>query len=132
MSGNPVPDVILNNGVSMPVLGFGVFQIPAEQTEQAVADAIAAGYRLLDTADAYQNEEAVGRAIAGRGMRRDELSSPPSCGSRTTRPKTTPGTPSSGRWTGSAWTTSTFTSSTSPSAISTRSGGPWRTCTSRA
>jgi 2,5-diketo-D-gluconate reductase A len=68
MSSNHVPNVILNNGVEMPILGFGVFQIPAGQTEQAVADAIAAGYRLLDTAEAYQNEEALGRAIAGSGL----------------------------------------------------------------
>lgn len=54
-----VPTVTLNNGVEMPILGFGVFQIPAEQTEQAVADALAAGYRHLDTAASYGNEEAV-------------------------------------------------------------------------
>ena len=57
----------------MPALGFGVYQIPAEQTEQAVTDALAAGYRSLDTAAAYQNEEAVGRAIAASGIPRSEL-----------------------------------------------------------
>src|SRR6266487_1375061 len=57
----------------MPILGFGVFQIPAEQTEQAVADALAAGYRHLDTAASYGNEEAVGRAIAASGIAREEL-----------------------------------------------------------
>jgi 2,5-diketo-D-gluconate reductase A len=57
----------------MPILGFGVYQIPAEQTEQAVADALAAGYRLLDTAAAYRNEEAVGRAIQASGIPRGEL-----------------------------------------------------------
>ena len=57
----------------MPVLGFGVYQIPAEQTEQAVSDALAAGYRSLDTAAAYRNEEAVGRAIAASGIPRSEL-----------------------------------------------------------
>jgi 2,5-diketo-D-gluconate reductase A len=67
------PTIALNNGVEMPVLGFGVYQIPAEQTEQAVSDALAAGYRSLDTAAAYQNEEAVGRAIAAGGIPRDEL-----------------------------------------------------------
>jgi 2,5-diketo-D-gluconate reductase A len=61
---NEIPRIALNNGVEMPALGFGVYQIPAEQTEQTVSDALAAGYRLLDTAAAYQNEEAVGRAIA--------------------------------------------------------------------
>jgi 2,5-diketo-D-gluconate reductase A len=70
---NEIPRLTLNNGVEMPVLGFGVYQIPAEQTEQAVSDALAAGYRSLDTAAAYQNEEAVGRAIAASGTPRDEL-----------------------------------------------------------
>ncbi|MGP3690357.1 aldo/keto reductase [Streptomyces sp. IBSNAI002] len=65
--------VTLNNGVVMPVLGFGVYQIPPEQTEQAVADALAAGYRLLDTAAAYGNEAAVGRAIKAGGVPRGEL-----------------------------------------------------------
>jgi 2,5-diketo-D-gluconate reductase A len=65
--------VTLNNGVQMPILGFGVFQIPPDQTEQAVTDALATGYRHLDTAAAYQNEEAVGRAIATSGIPRDEL-----------------------------------------------------------
>src|SRR4051794_3439458 len=57
----------------MPILGFGVYQVPPEETEQVVTDALAAGYRLLDTAAAYQNEEAVGRAIASSGIPRDEL-----------------------------------------------------------
>ena len=65
--------VTLNNGVEMPILGFGVYQIPPEQTEQAVSDALAAGYRLLDTAAAYGNEEAVGRAIKASGIPRQEL-----------------------------------------------------------
>ncbi|MGW7097785.1 aldo/keto reductase [Streptomyces sp. NPDC054838] len=65
--------VTLNNGVEMPVLGFGVYQIPPEQTERAVTEALAAGYRLLDTAAAYQNEEAVGRAIRNSGIPREEL-----------------------------------------------------------
>jgi 2,5-diketo-D-gluconate reductase A len=65
--------VTLNNGVEMPILGFGVFQIPAEQTEQAVTDALAAGYRHIDTAASYGNEEAVGRAIKASGIPRDEL-----------------------------------------------------------
>ncbi|MDI9889564.1 aldo/keto reductase [Microbacterium sp. IEGM 1404] len=68
-----IPTVTLNNGVEMPILGFGVFQIPAEQTEQAVRDAVTAGYRLIDTAASYGNEEAVGRAIAASGVPREEL-----------------------------------------------------------
>jgi 2,5-diketo-D-gluconate reductase A len=73
MPANEIPTVTLNNGVEMPLLGFGVYQIPAEATEQAVSDALDAGYRLLDTAEAYQNEEAVGRAIAASGIPREEL-----------------------------------------------------------
>jgi 2,5-diketo-D-gluconate reductase A len=69
----PVPNVTLNNGVEMPILGFGVYQIPAEETEKAVSDALAAGYRHIDTAAAYGNEEQVGRAIASSGIARDEL-----------------------------------------------------------
>jgi 2,5-diketo-D-gluconate reductase A len=70
---NDIPKLTLNNGVQMPVLGFGVYQIPAEQTEQAVSDALTVGYRSVDTAAAYRNEEAVGRAIAASGIPRDEL-----------------------------------------------------------
>jgi diketogulonate reductase-like aldo/keto reductase len=65
--------VTLNNGVQMPILGFGVFQVGPEETEKAVTDALAAGYRLIDTAAAYQNEEAVGAAIAKSGIPRSEL-----------------------------------------------------------
>jgi 2,5-diketo-D-gluconate reductase A len=66
--------VILNNGVEMPIIGFGVFQIEdPEICEQAVCDAIEAGYRLIDTASAYLNEEAVGRAIKRSGVPREEL-----------------------------------------------------------
>ncbi|MEE1736928.1 aldo/keto reductase [Streptomyces sp. BE147] len=65
--------VTLNNGVEMPILGFGVYQIPAEDTKRAVLDALAAGYRLLDTAAAYGNEEAVGSAIKTSGIPREEL-----------------------------------------------------------
>ncbi|MFD3681083.1 aldo/keto reductase [Streptomyces sp. NPDC058613] len=65
--------VTLNNGVEMPVLGFGVYRIQAEQTERAVSDALAAGYRSLDTAAAYGNEEAVGRAIRSSGIPRQDL-----------------------------------------------------------
>ncbi|MBS4221126.1 aldo/keto reductase [Bacillus sp. FJAT-49711] len=66
--------VILNNGVEMPVLGFGVFQIQAaNECEQSVYEAITAGYRLIDTAASYLNEEAVGRAIKQSGVPREEL-----------------------------------------------------------
>lgn len=66
--------VTLNNGVKMPILGFGVYQIPdAEECENAVYEALSAGYRLIDTAAGYLNEEAVGRAIKRSGVPREEL-----------------------------------------------------------
>jgi 2,5-diketo-D-gluconate reductase A len=66
--------VILNNGVEMPILGFGVYQITdLEECERSVLEAIQAGYRLIDTAAAYLNEEAVGRAIIRSGVSRKEL-----------------------------------------------------------
>jgi 2,5-diketo-D-gluconate reductase A len=69
-----VPSVTLKNGVAMPLLGFGVFQVPdAEECERSVSDAIRTGYRLIDTAASYGNEEAVGRAIKRSGVPRDEL-----------------------------------------------------------
>ncbi len=67
-------NVTLNNGIEMPILGFGVFQIPNEsECEQAVIDAIKTGYRLIDTAASYQNETAVGNAIKKSEVPRNEL-----------------------------------------------------------
>src|SRR4029453_11331866 len=60
-------------GLERPLAAFGGFQVPPDETEQAVTDALAAGYRSLDTAAAYRNEEAVGRAIEQSGIPRDEL-----------------------------------------------------------
>ncbi|GLY68068.1 aldo/keto reductase [Amycolatopsis taiwanensis] len=68
-----IPTFTLNNGVSMPQLGFGVFQIPDEETTAAVATALEAGYRSIDTAAVYGNERGVGRAIADSGIPRSEL-----------------------------------------------------------
>lgn len=66
--------LVLNNGVKMPILGFGVFQIPeARECERVVTDALGVGYRLIDTAQAYGNEEAVGKAIRASGVPRDEI-----------------------------------------------------------
>ena len=66
--------VVLNNGVEMPILGFGVFQIPDQkECERSVVDAIETGYRLLDTAASYMNEAAVGNAIKTSGVSREEL-----------------------------------------------------------
>lgn len=67
-------NVILNNGIEMPLIGFGVWQIPdAIECEQAVYDALMAGYRLIDTAAAYENEEAVGKAIKRSNVPREEI-----------------------------------------------------------
>ncbi|PYI69300.1 2,5-diketo-D-gluconic acid reductase [Arthrobacter livingstonensis] len=68
-----VPVLTLNNGVDIPQLGFGVFQIPPEETRVVVGDALAAGYRHIDTAAAYRNEAGVGAAIAGSGIPREEI-----------------------------------------------------------
>ena len=69
-----LPTVTLNNGVAMPLLGFGVFQMDdAAECERSVDDALATGYRLLDTAASYRNEEAVGNAIRRSGVAREEL-----------------------------------------------------------
>ncbi len=65
--------VKLNNGIEMPMLGFGTFQVQGEECEKSVLSAIKAGYRLIDTAEAYGNEEAVGNAIAKCGVLRSEL-----------------------------------------------------------
>lgn len=68
-----VPELTLNNGVTIPQLGFGVFQIPPEETRVAVAQALAAGYRHIDTAAAYRNESGVGAAIAESGLTREDI-----------------------------------------------------------
>ena len=63
----------LSNGVQMPLLGYGVFQVPPQEAERCVADALSVGYRLIDTAQAYFNEEGVGAAIAKSGIPREEI-----------------------------------------------------------
>ena len=68
-----VPDLTLNNGVTIPQLGFGVFQVPQDQTQQVVEDALEAGYRHIDTAAAYCNEAGVGAAIAACGIPREQI-----------------------------------------------------------
>ena len=66
--------VVLNNGVEMSILGFGVFQIPdADECERIVSEALRTGYRLIDTAAAYENEKAVGEAIKRSGLAREEI-----------------------------------------------------------
>ena len=68
-----VPHLTLNNGVSIPQLGFGVFQVPQDQTQRVVEAALEAGYRHIDTAAAYGNEAGVGAAIAASGIAREEI-----------------------------------------------------------
>ncbi|WP_323135487.1 aldo/keto reductase [Streptomyces beihaiensis] len=68
-----VPPIILNNGMEMPQLGFGVWQVPDDEAERAVTTALQAGYRSIDTAAVYGNEEGTGRAIAACGLPREEL-----------------------------------------------------------
>ena len=65
--------VKLNNGVKMPILGYGVYQTPPEETERCVLEALETGYRSIDTAQAYYNEEGVGNALAKCGIPREEI-----------------------------------------------------------
>ncbi|MGM9802774.1 MAG: aldo/keto reductase [Muribaculaceae bacterium] len=66
-------NVKLNNGVEMPQMGYGVYQISPEECERCVADALSVGYRMIDTAQAYHNEDGVGRAVEASGISREEI-----------------------------------------------------------
>ena len=66
-------EVKLNNGVMMPAIGFGVFQIPANETEKVVSEALEVGYRMIDTAASYFNEEQVGNSIRHSGLKREDV-----------------------------------------------------------
>src|SRR6476620_2604073 len=68
-----IPTITLNDGTSIPQLGFGVFQVPPEDTAEVVSQAFEIGYRHIDTAEMYQNEAGVGEAIKTSGLPRDEL-----------------------------------------------------------
>jgi len=68
-----IPTVALNDGVAIPQLGFGVFQVPPEETQRAVEEALAVGYRHIDTAAAYRNEAGVGAALAASGLQRSDV-----------------------------------------------------------
>jgi len=65
--------ITLNNGLAMPQMGYGVYQIPPAECERCVLDALEAGYRLVDTAQAYHNEEGVGNAVAKSGLKREDV-----------------------------------------------------------
>src|SRR3954463_1640600 len=68
-----IPDITLNDSRTIPQLGFSVFQVPPPETREAVATAIEIGYRHIDTAQMYRNEEGVGAAVAASGLMRDEV-----------------------------------------------------------
>jgi Aldo/keto reductases, related to diketogulonate reductase len=69
-----IKNVVLNNGVKMPIIGFGVYQILDQDVcERSVSEALKLGYRLIDTAAGYMNEKAVGRAIKSSGIPREEI-----------------------------------------------------------
>ena len=72
-SADEVPNLTLHDGVEMPQLGFGVFQIPPEETQEKVEEALSVGYRHVDTAAIYGNEEGVGAAVAATGVRREDV-----------------------------------------------------------
>lgn len=71
--GRLLKSVRLNNGVMMPAIGFGVYQIPQTETERVVSDALEVGYRMIDTAQSYFNEQQVGDAIKHSGLKREDL-----------------------------------------------------------
>ena len=123
---------VLNNGVEMPLLGFGVFQIPdAEECERSVYDAIPTGYRLIDTAAAYGNEEAVGNAIKRAGVPREELFV-------TTKlwiadaGTNVPSRRLTDRCSDCNWRISICTWFTNPLGMCMALGEPWKTCTGKA
>ena len=68
-----VPDLIMNDGLAIPQIGFGVWQVPDDQVTAATLEALATGYRHVDTAAVYENERGVGEAIARSGLPRDEI-----------------------------------------------------------
>ena len=73
MTSRSIPTIPLNNGITIPQIGYGVFQTPPAETERAVREALEVGYRHIDTAQAYRNEEGVGAAVAASGLPREEV-----------------------------------------------------------
>ena len=73
MTDEPIPTITVNNGIVIPQIGYGVFQTPPEETERAVLEALEVGYRHIDTAQAYRNEEGVGAAVAASGLPREDV-----------------------------------------------------------
>ena len=119
-----VPTITLNDGHTIPQLGFGVFKVDPDETERIVTDALEVGYRHIDTAAIYGNEEGVGAAIADvRHRRATSCSSPRSCGTAT-RARSRRSTRWTSRSRSSASTTSTCTSSTGRAPTSTATSRP--------
>ena len=121
-----VPQIKLHDGTSIPQLGFGVFQVPPEETAATVAQAFEAGYRHIDTAQMYENEAGVGAAIKDSGLSRDDLYITTKLNNGFHRP-TTRAAPSTSPSSGSASSRSTCSSSTgrcrrSTTATSSRRG----------
>lgn len=79
---SPIPSITLNNDMQMPIIGFGVYQIPPEETEQAVSSALEVGYRHVDTAAAYGKKKPSAGPSSAAVFRATSCSSPPSSGSR--------------------------------------------------
>ena len=130
-----VPRITLRGETEIPQLGFGVFQVPPEDTAEAVTRAFEAGYRHIDTAAAYQNEAEVGQAFRASGPRTARTSSSRRSASTPTTATRRPGTRSSRASSGSASTTSTSTSSTGRSRRGTatsRRGRRSSSCSPRA
>ena len=92
-----VPTITLNNGVTIPQLGFGVFQIPPEETRTATVTALEAGYRHIDTAQMYGNEQQVAEAVRDFGHRAAARSSSPASSTTASTPTTTRSPRSTGR-----------------------------------
>lgn len=89
MSASEIPDVVLNDGTTIPQLGFGVFRVPDDEAPPAVAAALEAGYRAIDTAAYYKNEPGTGAGISASGIPPTNSTSPPRSGtptSATTQP----------------------------------------------
>lgn len=105
--------IILNNGLTMPIVGFGTWMLKGEAGKRAVLDALAVGYRLIDTAHMYDNEAMVGQAVAESGLRRGRISSLRRSSVRPGPAMNWPGRALKNRWPGCRLTISICCSSTS-------------------
>ena len=128
-----IPEITLNDQTTIPQLGFGVFQVPPAETERVVTDALEVGYRHLDTAQMYGNEEGVGAAIAASGLPREELYVTTKLNNGFHRPDDARRTFAGVAGAAAGSTGSTCSSSTGrcpggTTATSSRRGRPWSSC----